>query len=484
MAKAKINKRFASHAVRLVSQVFSVFSMDLIDMGNLSMGYKYILVLMDYFSGFTILYALRNKKARTILARLWEVLTLFGPPTQLLSDRGGEFINDLVQKFTEDAGITHVVTYAYHAQANGRNERIHAVIHSALTIFSQDNPARWWKFVKGIQYMLNTRPNLETGITPYEILFGKKPRNLLNVEPFLHYDHRKMKKLRSTIRAMLQESNERRLMEMNTIPPPPLEVGQLVKLVRPYPQQGHLRYKARGPYVVIKPIASSGYLIEHTITKRRIEAPRHVLFPFTRREGGGVHGNNEEQDVHRESHSTNKTMNTQKMNKPRSQIQNKEKNCEANDDDEVNRYSEERDKEDDIFEDEERNANKNIPSELKNYNKVPEQTVILDEVKKGTMVIVQNKLAEVLEIDEEDIEVQWFGTKTNRDRPRHFWKFYPVWINNDGVREVLKAQTSGKEAATSKVSRTSVHITFERLNLNGTIPEEVLDKITNYDLDA
>ena len=120
---------------------------------------------------------------------------------------------------------------------------------------------------------------------------------------------------------------------------------------------------------------------------------------------------------------------------------------------------------------------------MKNYNKVPEQATVLDEVAKGTMVIVQNRLAEVLEIDEEDIEVHWFGTKTNRERPRHFWKFYPVWINKDGERQVLKAQ-SGKEAATSKVARTSVHLIFERLNLNGTIPEEVLGMITNYELHA
>ena len=52
LAKAKISRKDVSMAIRRASQVFSIFSMDLIDMGTTSGSYRYILVLMDYFTGF------------------------------------------------------------------------------------------------------------------------------------------------------------------------------------------------------------------------------------------------------------------------------------------------------------------------------------------------------------------------------------------------------------------------------------------------
>lgn len=73
MAKAKLSKKFASHAVRQTSQIFAVFSMDLIDMGATASRYRYILVTLDDFSNFVSLANLRNKSAATAQRQLWEI---------------------------------------------------------------------------------------------------------------------------------------------------------------------------------------------------------------------------------------------------------------------------------------------------------------------------------------------------------------------------------------------------------------------------
>ena len=62
LSKAKASTRFASSAHRRVSNIFSWFSMDLIDMTTISKVYRYVLVLQDYYCSFNVLTNLRNKK--------------------------------------------------------------------------------------------------------------------------------------------------------------------------------------------------------------------------------------------------------------------------------------------------------------------------------------------------------------------------------------------------------------------------------------
>ena len=88
LAKAKITRSGLSNAIRRVSNIFSIFSMDLIDMTWVSQNYRYILVLMDYYSNFVLLTNLRNKSAASVVKALWNCFTSFRPPETLLGDNG------------------------------------------------------------------------------------------------------------------------------------------------------------------------------------------------------------------------------------------------------------------------------------------------------------------------------------------------------------------------------------------------------------
>ena len=66
-----------------------------------------------------------------------------------------------------------------------RNERRHAVIQNTLRSFVESKQSSWHKYTDGLQYMFNTRSNVEIGIPQYEIVFGLKPRSLHNTTPFL-----------------------------------------------------------------------------------------------------------------------------------------------------------------------------------------------------------------------------------------------------------------------------------------------------------
>jgi len=471
LAKAKISRKHVSMAIRRASQIFSVFSMDLIDMGTTSGSYRYILVLMDYFTGFVLLYNLRNKMQQTVLNTLWDAFTIFGPPDTLLSDRGKEFLNALVEKFTQASGIRQVVTYAYHAQGNAKNERSHRVINDILRIFCDQHQGRWHKFTKGIQYIINSRPNLESTISPYEALFGMFPRPLANVSPFLEYNHDDMQTLRDSIRATVKQYTDQKLHAAAQPRAPPFQPGDLVKLVRTNRHdQAKLLHRASGPYKVIEPLASSGYRLQHTVlTDKFVDAPREWIQVFHSRKGDG-----QDRDVTESETSVLNESNESLMDEPERISQNIVGMEEEND------HEEEEQELPDAS-----NTTVKQRKELKEiaaYNQ-PTTKSYITEAEIGNMVIVKEDdralLGEIIEDLDDTWKVHVFDTTTAKSLPRSRWKFYPRWRNTvTDKTEVCKHQEKNTQADVSITPKEKILLSFKRLHLNATIPVQVLDKIS------
>ena len=64
-------------------------------------GNKYILTVIDGFSKFAHAIPIRNKEAKTVAKCLVEkVFCSFGKPARLHSDRGSEFVNEIITNLT------------------------------------------------------------------------------------------------------------------------------------------------------------------------------------------------------------------------------------------------------------------------------------------------------------------------------------------------------------------------------------------------
>ena len=470
MAKAKLSKKFASHAIRQVSELFAVFSMDLCDMSSYGLMFKYILVTMDDFSSFVILTNLRNKKASTVLKALWDIFTIFGAPESLLSDRGTEFLNDLMKKFTEQMGTQHIITYAYHAQANGRNERSHQLINTTLRILADEHPTAWYKYTKGIQYMMNSRPNIETGISPYEIMFGRKPRTLHNVTPYLEYNHEQMLKVRDAVEETVREHHRKKLQRAARPPPEPLEVGQLVKVVKPHPRRPKYRYPAMGPYRITKRISTSGYELEHTVTKSKMQAPSYWLQIIKTREEDGESGT---QPL---AAKTAENTAPQPANQPTEPVEEEE-------------TDEEEEEEEPTEAEKEPKTKKRALKQLAAYNQVPQKpTETIAEPSIGNMVVVKFggaiRVAEIREDLDEDWEVHWYGTSSSRKYPRNRWKFFPGFQDaKTGELRFTNAHGGAGKPALGQIRKEDVVAYFARLTVKATLPESILAHAAQYKME-
>lgn len=211
-----------------------------------------------------------------------------------------------------------------------------------------------------------------------------------------------------------------------------------------------------------KKISTSGYKIQHDISKNIIEAPRQWLQTFVTREGGGV-----DEPVDTDLVSSSK---------------------QEDSDDEQEELEEERIEQE--VDSEKTVENKKLNRELKNlqsYNKVPSNNN-LTKIDVGHMVLVEQAdksigIAEIIEEREEDWIIHWYGTNSNKTLPRERWKFFPMWEDkNSGEVSVTKSHESFRNPLHTELRKDQVFLHFPKLNLNSTIPIMVLDKIKKYRL--
>ena len=142
-----------------------------------SEGYKGILLVTDYLSKYPFAFRIKSKTAMEIASKFFQFISYFGPPKELLSDQGNEFLNQLVQHVSLVCGVERKVTAAYHPRTNGLTERFNQSMVNALRKHAAMNPEDWDQWLPYILLAARTRVHSTTGLSPIELVTGQKAHN-------------------------------------------------------------------------------------------------------------------------------------------------------------------------------------------------------------------------------------------------------------------------------------------------------------------
>ena len=106
-----------------------VFQLPLTESGN-----RYVVVFADYLTKWIEAFAVSEQSAETI-ARLLveEVFCRHGAPAELLSDRGANFLSELVGEVCKQLQIRKVNTSGYHPQTNGLVEKMNSTLIAMIS---------------------------------------------------------------------------------------------------------------------------------------------------------------------------------------------------------------------------------------------------------------------------------------------------------------------------------------------------------------
>ena len=80
--------------------------------------YKYVMTVVDFFTDYLVVVPIQNKSAQTVATALFtHVLGVHGCPLKLMSDRGTEFLNQVINHLCKTLSVKKIYTSAYRLQA-------------------------------------------------------------------------------------------------------------------------------------------------------------------------------------------------------------------------------------------------------------------------------------------------------------------------------------------------------------------------------
>lgn len=178
----KMRKRSAHNLVDrhvISGSPFSELSIDLLKLPDPdAYGMKYVVVVVDNFSRWTSLVAIRSKSAFEAARALMHVVGNFGAPLSLRSDGGSEFVNGVITGVSRMLGVTQHVVLPYTPTANGIVERANRSVLERLRemIMSKRivrHPEHVWSdLLPLVQRCINSSFHSALGTSPSKILFG------------------------------------------------------------------------------------------------------------------------------------------------------------------------------------------------------------------------------------------------------------------------------------------------------------------------
>ncbi|XP_032531117.1 gypsy retrotransposon integrase-like protein 1 [Chiroxiphia lanceolata] len=135
--------------------------------------HKYIIIMTDLFTRWTVILPLRDTSAAEIAKALINVFFLYGPPQKMPIDEGKELVYQINEELFALFGMKQIVLS--YPQTDDVNERMSKTIKAFLSKFCIDYPNNWDEHLSAIAYAFNLT-NLEANQnTPYFQMFKRNP---------------------------------------------------------------------------------------------------------------------------------------------------------------------------------------------------------------------------------------------------------------------------------------------------------------------
>jgi hypothetical protein len=152
--------------------------------------HKYILCITDAFTKYAMVTAVENKEAETVAKAIFsEWFCKFGIPAQIHTDGGKEFVNKLSNELFSLLNVNHTKTTPAHPQCNAQVEVFNKTVKKYLASFVDDTTLDWENFLPALMLSYNTSYHSTIATTPFELLFGEKPRLPSFPNPDIHRMH-------------------------------------------------------------------------------------------------------------------------------------------------------------------------------------------------------------------------------------------------------------------------------------------------------
>ena len=169
-------RQLTSHVQKYTTADYGIMkclSVDAIYMPKSKAGNKYILCVIDAFTRYTALYALKDLTALTAAKTMMNHFCVYGVPVKITTDNSTQFdaeFKDMLNILKTENYRTH----PYSHQENGLVERANKEVirHARNIAYELKNAEAWDEDLLKVQSIMNSKVSEATGLSPSQIVFA------------------------------------------------------------------------------------------------------------------------------------------------------------------------------------------------------------------------------------------------------------------------------------------------------------------------
>jgi transposase InsO family protein len=260
-------------------------------------GNSHILVVVDCFTRWVELYPVPDVSARHCATALLQHVGRYGVPATVRSDRGSQFVNEILAELSSVLGTEQEFTTAYSKEENAIVERMNKEVmrHLRAILFDKKVLSRWsMDQLPLVMRILNSEEKTRTGVSPCELLFGNSinlNRRLLR-EPVVVDKTAPIRRLSDHMENLLtQQANLIEVAQktqaqydshhMSVFDPEFTEfpINSYVLMEHPAGPPHKLKMQKRGPFQVINSTGTK-YTVQDLVTGKMSDTHISNLSPF------------------------------------------------------------------------------------------------------------------------------------------------------------------------------------------------------------
>ena len=113
-----------------------------------------------------------------------ELLNIFsriGIPQEILSDRGSQFVSDLMRDISRLLSVRQLQATPYHAQCNGLVERWNGTLRRMIQKMAAEKPSDWDRYIPALLFSYREVAQASLGFSPFELVYGISVRGPMSV---------------------------------------------------------------------------------------------------------------------------------------------------------------------------------------------------------------------------------------------------------------------------------------------------------------
>ncbi|CDH61371.1 retrotransposon ty3-gypsy subclass [Lichtheimia corymbifera JMRC:FSU:9682] len=160
-----------------VPPVFARWHLDFIgELPTTARGNRWLLVAVDYATNWVCARAVPIASGESIAKFIYEEIVLqFGCMNEILTDRGSNFMSNVLAHYLGRLKVKHKLTSAFHPRTNAKAERTNGIIKQMIRKYAHGDIYRWDEFIQQVVFSCRMRKHRTTGYSPYYLVYGKDP---------------------------------------------------------------------------------------------------------------------------------------------------------------------------------------------------------------------------------------------------------------------------------------------------------------------